>query len=120
MALLSLESSLRHSTQKQKKLPFLASMNFFVAYYALGESIMRIGYFLNGCCYGKAFAYGVYCPIQKENLYPTQLLCSIGMFIIYLILRRGYFHQKGIGYIFLGLNHILINRITLSPQRFPL
>ena len=58
------------------KMPVLKTADLIMPYIALGQSIGRIGCFLNGCCYGKTTAL------------PTQLFESAAMFIVYLILRR--------------------------------
>ena len=58
-----------------KKMPVLKTGDLMMPYVALGQSIGRIGCFLNGCCYGKAG-------------HPTQLYESAAMFVVFLILRR--------------------------------
>ena len=58
-----------------KKMPILKTCDLMAPYVALGQSIGRIGCFLNGCCYGKAG-------------HPTQLYESAAMFAVFLILRK--------------------------------
>lgn len=73
---------------KSKKLPLSQMLDVLVPYLALGQSIGRIGCFLNGCCYGRQFDGGIYFPVHDATLYPTQLYLSAGYFIIYIILKR--------------------------------
>jgi phosphatidylglycerol:prolipoprotein diacylglycerol transferase len=56
-------------------------------YLALGQSIGRIGCFLNGCCYGKEVSWGIYFPVHGAHLHPTQLYLSGGLFLIFLLLK---------------------------------
>ncbi len=63
-----------------KKMPILKTCDLMVPYVALGQSIGRIGCFLNGCCYGKEIAPGL--------IHPTQLYESAAMFVVFLILRK--------------------------------
>jgi len=73
---------------KSKKLPLSSMLDILVPYLALGQSIGRIGCFLNGCCYGKEYAGGIYFPVHDATLYPTQLYLSVGYFIIFIILKQ--------------------------------
>ena len=72
---------------RRKKLPLLTIFDLVAPYIALGQAIGRIGCFLNGCCYGKPSPHGIYFPVHADRLYPTQLFCSLGLLIIFLILR---------------------------------
>lgn len=54
---------------------------------ALGHSIGRIGCLLNGCCYGRPAAWGVYFPVHNDYLIPTQLFSSLDLLAIFIILR---------------------------------
>jgi len=56
-------------------------------YIALGHAIGRIGCLLNGCCYGKAAAWGLYFPVWEERLIPTQLFMSLAQLFIFFLLR---------------------------------
>lgn len=61
---------------------------------ALGYSLMRIGCFLGGCCYGRptSLPWGVRFPHQSEAVHPTQLYESglnlAGFFILLAVLRK--------------------------------
>ena len=72
---------------KKKKIPILKFLDLAAPYVALGQAIGRIGCFLNGCCYGKPAAWGLYFPVWGERLIPTQLFMSVGQVTIFLILR---------------------------------
>lgn len=72
---------------KKKKLPLRVFLDLVAPYIALGQSIGRIGCFLNGCCYGKPAAWGIYFPSHEARLHPTQLYETAGLFLIFLILK---------------------------------
>lgn len=73
-----------------KKMPILKTCDLMAPYAALGQSIGRIGCFLNGCCYGKAAPakFGVTFNAAQGAVYPTQLYESATMFMVFLILRK--------------------------------
>lgn len=72
---------------KKNKMDLLTSLDLLIPFIALGQAIGRIGCFLNGCCFGKASAFGIYSPASGQTLIPTQLYSSLAMFLIFLILR---------------------------------
>ena len=72
---------------RKKKLPVLKFLDLAIPYAALGQAIGRIGCFLNGCCYGKPAAWGPYFPVHHEHLHPTQIYESVGLVIIFFILK---------------------------------
>ncbi len=80
-----------------KKLPFFKFADFFAPAIALGHAIGRIGCFLAGCCYGKVshsfLSVKFHNPeclvphhLHDVGLYPTQLMESLGNFILFFIL----------------------------------
>ncbi|MFH1202645.1 MAG: prolipoprotein diacylglyceryl transferase [Candidatus Omnitrophota bacterium] len=73
---------------KIHKQNFALILDLIIPYVALGEAMGRIGCLLNGCCYGKAASWGLYFPVHKAVLIPTQLYSSIILLIIFLILRK--------------------------------
>ena len=79
---------------RKNKLSLLSVLDIVAPYIALGQSIGRIGCFLNGCCYGKMVSWGVYFPVHQARLHPTQLYDSLGLFIIFLILKKFQLHKK--------------------------
>ena len=54
----------------------------------------RLGCFLNGCCYGKEVAWGIYFPVHQARLHPTQLYDAAGLFLIFLFLKKLQLAQK--------------------------
>lgn len=73
---------------RAKKLKLSTMLDFFAPYVALGQSIGRIGCFLNGCCYGTEVVWGIYFPLHDAILHPTQLYLAGGLFVIFLTLKR--------------------------------
>jgi len=73
---------------KRRGLPVLKIADLSAPYLALGQSIGRIGCFLNGCCYGREVSWGIYFPVHHARLHPTQLYSSFGLLFIFFILRR--------------------------------
>ncbi|MBU0547494.1 MAG: prolipoprotein diacylglyceryl transferase [Candidatus Omnitrophica bacterium] len=82
---------------RMNKMDLLATLDLLAPFIALGQAIGRIGCFLNGCCYGKVSAFGVYFPVYGQVLIPTQLYSSLLMFLIFFILRfmQGRKHLSG-------------------------
>ena len=72
---------------KAKKLPIFKIADLLVPFVALAQAIGRLGCFLNGCCYGKESAFGIYSPQQEAALIPTQLYSSLLLVLIFIILR---------------------------------
>jgi len=73
---------------RAQKLSFSLILDLCAPYMALGQSIGRIGCYLNGCCYGKAVAWGIFSPIHNDHLHPTQLYLTAGYLLIFIILKR--------------------------------
>jgi len=73
---------------RRHSLPLAETLDLAAPYIALGQTIGRIGCFLNGCCYGKEVSWGIYFPIYHARLHPTQLYESVSLFFIFLILKR--------------------------------
>ncbi|KJJ85102.1 Prolipoprotein diacylglyceryl transferase [Candidatus Omnitrophus magneticus] len=73
-----------------KKEPFLKICDIVAPYLALGHAIGRIGCFMNGCCYGKIVKNGIGVILQGEAYprVPIQLYYSIGLVIIFFILKK--------------------------------
>lgn len=74
---------------KREDLPASKILDIIAPYLALGQSIGRIGCFLNGCCYGKPtnFFFAVYFPEEFLARHPTQLYASLNLLLIFIILR---------------------------------
>lgn len=86
-----------------RKLPLMLVTDIESPYLALGYAIVRVGCFMNGCCYGKVtdsawgviFAHGGLLP-----RYPTQLFSSALNLIIFAILWRLYRQRRFDGQVF--------------------
>lgn len=81
----------------KRKISFRLYTDIVVPALVLGQSIGRIGCFLAGCCYGKEVGheawYAVIFPDHVNSfaptgipLYPTQLMESLGMLLLFCIL----------------------------------
>jgi len=76
------------------RLPHWKVMDIFAPGIALGHAIGRLGCFSAGCCYGKVChcSFGVVLKDPRSlarlgvPLYPTQLISSLTLFIIFVIL----------------------------------
>jgi phosphatidylglycerol:prolipoprotein diacylglycerol transferase len=97
-------------------------------YIALGYAIVRIGCFLNGCCYGKVSAvpWALHCAAGDFSLrHPTQLYSMIGSLLLFLILWKFRNHKQFAGFLFLlyiGLYSIMrfiVEIFRESPMVFP-
>ena len=95
-----------------KKLPPGKFWDLVAPYVALGQAIGRIGCFLNGCCYGREVAWGIYFPVHHARLHPTQLYDSLGLFFIFLILKKFQTSNTAAGRVF------VLYLILASAQRF--
>ncbi len=73
---------------KVKQLPILKILDLVAPYIALGQSIGRVGCFLNGCCFGKPFSFGVYFPVHQMKLFPVQLLSALNLFLVFVFLMQ--------------------------------
>lgn len=79
-------------------------MDMLAPYVALGYAIVRIGCFLNGCCYGEVTSswLGVVFPVvDSYHRYPTQLFSSALNFVLFLGLIYYYPRRKFSGEVFI-------------------
>lgn len=83
---------------KYKRLPVYKMLDLIVPFVALAQAIGRIGCLLNGCCFGKVSQYGIYFPVHKLVLIPTQLyescILTLMFFFLRLLQERG--HKDGV------------------------
>src|SRR5580698_10366728 len=86
---------------RRRKLSLRPLLDLAAPYIALGQSIGRVGCFFNGCCYGKPVAWGIYFPTHDARLIPTQLFETVGLFIIFLILKKAQTKPHEAGFIFI-------------------
>ncbi len=73
-------------------------VDLIIPYVVLGQSIVRIGCFLNGCCYGTptdlpwAVSFpplsAAYAHFGSTSLHPAQLYQAAANFVIFLLLLR--------------------------------
>ncbi|MFC1510722.1 prolipoprotein diacylglyceryl transferase [Candidatus Omnitrophota bacterium] len=73
---------------KIKKLPLLKMLDVAAPYVALGQAIGRIGCLLNGCCYGRPVAWGMYFPVHQDRLHPTQIYMTCGLLVLFFVLKK--------------------------------
>ena len=85
---------------RHKKLKLRIILDLVAPYIALGQSIGRIGCFFNGCCYGREVEWGIYFPAQHARLHPTQLYETVGLFVVFLILKYAQTNPHRAGMIF--------------------
>lgn len=89
---------------RRKRLSFWAVADMFAPYLALGYALVRIGCFLNGCCYGNITesACGVVFPaVDAYHRHPTQLYSSALNLLLFIILIRFYPRRRFPGQVFL-------------------
>lgn len=76
---------------KRSGMDFWDVGDLMVPYTALAQAAGRIGCFLNGCCFGVEatpdYVFGVVFPGDDIIRHPTQVYSSLGMILIYCILR---------------------------------
>ena len=73
---------------KKKGILSLEVADLIAPYLALGQSIGRIGCFLNGCCHGKHADHGMFFPVHDDHLHPTQLYATVGLLIVFFSLKK--------------------------------
>jgi phosphatidylglycerol:prolipoprotein diacylglycerol transferase len=66
---------------KKNGMPLRQTGDFIAPYIALGQSIGRIGCFMNGCCFGKLL------PGETLYRYPTQIYSSAFLIVLFVILK---------------------------------
>lgn len=75
---------------RSQQISWLAALDQFIPFGALGHAVGRVGCFLNGCCYGKPTALwcGVLFPGHEHPVLPTQLFETLGLSVLFLVLRQ--------------------------------
>lgn len=82
---------------RKKQLPGWQVADIFAPFVALGYALVRIGCFLEGCCYGRITdsPLGMVFPtVDAYTRYPTQLFSSALNFILFLLLIWLYPRRK--------------------------
>lgn len=72
---------------RKKKLSLSMILDLAAPYLALGQAIGRIGCFLNGCCYGRPVAWGIYFPVHSNHLHPTQIYDVVMLLGVFFVLK---------------------------------
>ncbi len=89
---------------RHKDYPLWGMLDMLAPYTALGYAIVRIGCFLEGCCYGDITnsVLGVVFPsVDQFARFPTQLFSSALNFILFAVLIWYYPRRKFNGQIFI-------------------
>jgi phosphatidylglycerol:prolipoprotein diacylglycerol transferase len=112
---------------RHKGYPMWKMLDMYAPFAAMGYAIVRIGCFLNGCCYGKIThsAWGVVFPaVDSFTRYPTQLFSSainlvLFGFLLWYYPRRRYDGEVFIFY-FLGysLYRFMIEFLRVSEVNY--
>lgn len=109
---------------RRYRLPFWGFADIIAPFVALGYSIVRVGCFLAGCCYGKPtdLPWGVVFPfLQEIPRHPTQLYSSLlGLllfaYLMWLYPRRTFAGQVFLNYLIIySLGRILIENWRDNP-----
>jgi phosphatidylglycerol:prolipoprotein diacylglycerol transferase len=91
------------------RISFILLLNLAVAPIALGHAFGRIGCFFAGCCFGSPTScfWGVQFPkgslpyetLGNVTLHPTQLYEALGLFVIYILVRKTNFSFRFVTYL---------------------
>lgn len=106
-----------------KRVPILPVADIVMPYLPLSHAIARVGCFLNGCCWGvptdmpwgmryPRSVWGAYAQQVNDGLidgsgahslpvHPTQLYCSLGLLVIFVVMRWAYRHKRHDGAVML-------------------
>ena len=112
----------------RKKLPPWKLADIAAPFIAVGYSIVRVGFLLNGCGYGTVtnLPWAMQCASKDTALrHPTQIYSMLGSLIIFFILWRFRRHKQFAGFLFLlyvGLYSILrfiVEFFREGPHVFP-
>lgn len=89
-------------TCKIFKLNLKSYLDFLTPTVAVELACIRIGCFLGGCCYGRAWGFGIAMPSDPETLrIPTQLIecvLDIGIFVFLLMYEKKHGKKTGMLY----------------------
>ncbi|MCX7917610.1 MAG: prolipoprotein diacylglyceryl transferase [bacterium] len=88
---------------KIKKISSIKILDTMSIAVPIGQSIGRIGCFLNGCCYGKEtdFILGIKFPFLEKKVHPTQLYYSFFNILLFIAIKKlSRYFKKGEGILF--------------------
>jgi phosphatidylglycerol---prolipoprotein diacylglyceryl transferase len=101
---------------KLKKKSIGKVLDELAPFVALGHSIGRIGCFLNGCCYGRPAAWGIYFPVHNDYLIPVQLFSSLNLLAVFIILRVMQERARRQGFVFVA--YLLLSSLERFLMEF--
>ncbi|MEW6724856.1 MAG: prolipoprotein diacylglyceryl transferase [Bacillota bacterium] len=84
-----------------RRLPFTRLADLVAPLIAMGYAIVRVGCFLNGCCYGHPTDLPIGVNFFDVPRHPTQLYAAAAGLVIYFVLVRLERNKPYHGYIFL-------------------
>ncbi len=72
------------------KQPILSTIDRMIPPLVLAQAVIRIGCFLEGCCYGRLtnLPWGIVYPIETVRRHPTQLYEAFFLSALYVLLLR--------------------------------
>ncbi len=108
----------------RKDLDFWEMADIYAPYLALGYALVRIGCFLNGCCYGLPTGSGlgvVFPDVDHQLRHPTQLYSTGLNFLLFLYLFWLWERRKFSGQVFIAyLMGYSLYRFIIEFFRFSL
>jgi len=113
---------------KLKKIHPWELADLVAPFIALGYSIVRLGCFLNGCCYGKVstLPWATVCSSHDTLLrHPTQIYSMLGSLLIFFVLYQLRNHRQFAGFLFAlyiglyGMMRFVVEIFRESPMVFP-
>lgn len=109
---------------RRHKMPLWPVADCFAPSLAFGQSIVRFGCFMNGCCYGKPAGWGVVFPEvdklarQPSQLYESAVGIAILAFLLWLHPRRRFSGQSILSYLILyAVSRFFIEITRGDPER---
>jgi len=72
---------------RSRRSAVLKFLDLIVPFVALAQGLGRVGCLLNGCCYGRESAWGIYFKVHQAVIIPTQLYASLVLIAIFVALR---------------------------------
>jgi len=109
---------------RHHKMPFWPVADCFAPSVAIGHGIVRLGCFMNGCCYGKPATWGIVMPEvdalarQPSQLYESGAGILIFGFVLWLHPRRRFNGQTILSYLLLyAVSRFLIEMSRDDPGR---
>lgn len=86
------------SGKKKMRLALLPLSEIAIPCLVLAHALGRIGCFMSGCCHGVESEFGLYFPVLKKTVIPTQLYEAIFLFALSALLFFITFKNKPRGF----------------------